>query len=292
MKFKYRLFMHDNVFDKGLQLPVGKIFQASELSIVKGGEIVNHLQWCDEITYVVSGKAKVFSDDNCAEIRAGQIHYIKKDCHHRIKVDSSENLRYFCMGFIPSENNEDIGEFLQAVNDKSHLILTDNSTIKKLSELILDEFYNWDSKSITMVNSYLTQILVTLERIINGRFKTAKQVRDEKQTAAFTVYQIIRYIDREYIKISSVKSIADSLSYNENYLSHLFKEKTGITIKDYLTKKKITYACELLKSSELIIEGIAEYLNFASAHTFRRVFKQHMGVSPSDYRKNLTAASM
>ena len=285
MNFTSRLFICDNIFDKGLRLKVGKIFQVSELSLVSGGEIVSHKQWCDEITYVVSGKATVFSDNCCAEISAGQIHYIKKDCQHKIEVNSSENFRYFCIGFIPSEGNKDIDGFIQAVKDKNDFVLTDDSTIKRLLELILEEFYNWDYKSGIMVSGYFSQILITLERLINGRIRITKDSLDAKQLANSTVYKVVRYIDREYIKITSVKSIADKLSYSEYYISHLFKEKTGITIKEYLIKKKISYACELLKSSELGIEEVAEYLKFASAHTFRRAFKQHMGILPSDYKK-------
>ena len=54
------------------------------------------------------------------------------------------------------------------VKKHSCFVRTDDSTIKKLSELILDEFYHWDSNSDGMVSSYLMQVLVTLERLLDG----------------------------------------------------------------------------------------------------------------------------
>ena len=280
-----RQFICDNAFREGVELPAGTLFQASELSLLRGGEIYDHLQWCDEITYVISGKARIYADDCCQEVSAGQVHYIKKGCRHRIEAGADENLRYFCMGFIASSENEAVGGFIRAVKKHNCFVRTDDSTIKKLSELILDEFYHWDASSERMVSNYLMQILVTLERMLGGGLTGTKNRVVEKRPACFTVYQVVRYIDREYQNIPNVKSIADKLSYSEYYLAHLFKEKTGITIRDYLIEKKITYACELLKTTGMSIEGIAEQVNFASAHCFRRVFKQQIGMSPSDYKR-------
>lgn len=278
-------FICDNVFREGVELPTGTLFQASELSLLRGGEIYDHLQWCDEITYVISGRAKIYADDCCREVSAGQVHYIRKGCRHRIEVGADENLRYFCMGFIASSENKAVSGFVRAVKKHSCFVRTDDSTIKKLSELILDEFYHWDSNSDGMVSSYLMQVLVTLERLLDGGLAGTKNRVMEKQPACFTIYQVVRYIDREYQHIPNVKSIADKLSYSEYYLAHLFKEKTGITIREYLIEKKIAYACELLKTTGMSMEGIAEQVNFASAHCFRRVFKQQIGMSPSEYKR-------
>lgn len=55
-----KLFAFDNLFfDKQLRLPVGVLLQVSELSVIRSGEILEHIQTCDEITYVISGKAKM-----------------------------------------------------------------------------------------------------------------------------------------------------------------------------------------------------------------------------------------
>lgn len=55
-----KLFAFDNLFfEKHLYLPTGILFQVSELSVIRGGEILEHIQTCDEITYVISGKAKM-----------------------------------------------------------------------------------------------------------------------------------------------------------------------------------------------------------------------------------------
>ena len=106
MDFSNQLFAYDNLFsDEQLNIPVAKIFQVSELSIVNRGEIVVHTQQCDEITYIVSGSGTVFSDGCEDELHAGHIHYIRKGHVHQILANKNENLRFICIGFLSNENH-------------------------------------------------------------------------------------------------------------------------------------------------------------------------------------------
>ncbi len=282
MTFSDRSFIFEKVFDGGMQIPAGRVFQIAELSVVCDGEVAEHRQMCDEITYAISGSARFYSDGKEERLCAGQIHYITKDSLHRIVAEGEENFRYICIGFL-AEETEELADFLHVANQKKSFILHDDSTVKKLSGLIVDEFYGWDERSCHMVSRYLTQILVTLHRLSEGKIQHTAS--GETVSAGMTVYRIIRYIDREFAHIRNVKEIAEVLCYNECYLSHLFKEKTGVTVKDYLMRRKMAEACSLLTYSEQAIERIAEVLVFPSAHTFRRAFKACVGKSPSEYRK-------
>ena len=69
-------------------------------------------------------------------------------------------------------------------------------------------------------------------------------------------------------------------------MSHLFKKKMGITLKEYLLIKKMNTAKDLLLTSNLRIEEIAEFLNFNSAHSFYQAFKKTVKMSPTEYKKS------
>ena len=88
------------------------------------------------------------------------------------------------------------------------------------------------------------------------------------------------------MNISDVKSIASALSYSEYYISHLFREKMGMSIKEYILKKKTSAGSELLKTTDMSIKDISEYLNFGSPHTFSQVFKRLTALSPTEYKRN------
>lgn len=279
-----KLYQFDRFFIDGLDVPVGKIYQIAELSLVRGGTMLEHIQLCDEITYVLSGRAKVISDDKCEDISTGQVHFIKKGSLHKFEVYSDEDFRYICVGYTTDKKDKLMADFDKITERKKHFITDDDSTIKRLSSLIVDESYDWDEYSEIMISQYLSQIIVNLSRILSGKSKRIMDKNNECSMASNTIYKVLRFVDREYLNIESVKDVSNNLSYSEYYLSHLFREKMGVTIKDYITRKKISHACELLKTSPLGIEEISDHLNFASSHSFRRAFKKITGVPPREYK--------
>lgn len=285
MEYTDKLFAYDNLFPNGqLKIEIGEIFQVSELSLVRGGEISTHRQQCDEITFAISGSAIFISNDSQDVVTANQIHFIRQNSTHKIVASSDENFRFICIGLIPNSKSNAVKAFNSTLADKDYFITNDNGTVKNLAEFLIREFYNQDEFSKDMINQYLTQIIITLTRILSNKTYDFRKNSTDR-TANFAMYKLLRFIDREYLQITSVKSIAETLSYSEYYLSHLFKEKMGLTIKEYLTKKKIAYGAELLRNSTLSVEEIAEQLKFSSAHAFRRSFKQYTATTPSKYKK-------
>lgn len=283
-KIDGRIFSYETFFnDEQLNMPVGQIFQIAELSLVRGGEIPEHTQYCDEITYAVNGCAKVYSEGECYELCGGEMHYIKKGASHKIVASDEENFRYICIGFMPNKENKDITPFIEETKNKKNIFIKGDSNTRSLCELLIDETYSNDSHSHTMINLYATQILISVSRIIRGR---EKRIHSGKTNSGYAIYHTLRYIDREYINIKNVKSVSDALSYSEYYLSHLFKEKLGVSIKEYIIEKKLKNAALLLKTTEMSVGEIAEYLNFATHHTFSQAFKRYYKMSPSEYKRS------
>ena len=217
------------------------------------------------------------------KLSEGQIHFIKGGLRHRIISDEKSNFRYICIGYVPNLENPDIKCFVSDTKGINDVVINDDGTVRSLCKLLVDEMYARDGQSNNMIDFYLKQILITIYRLMRGR---VKKTVDSKTKTGHTIYNMLRYIDREYINIRNIKEIADYLSYSEYYISHLFKEKMGVSIKAYINEKKINYAASLLVTTSLSIEEISEYIGFETAHSFRQAFKKHYGLSPSDYKKN------
>ena len=285
MEFSSRVFSYDHLLsDKKILIPAGELFQVSELSVIRNGEIAEHFQYCDEITYAISGNAKIYSYDKCEEISGGQVHYIKKGTKHRIVAGADSNFRYICIGFNPDLKYNDIKAFTEMRNSTDEFVRNDDGRIRRLTELFLDEFYIKDEHNNIMINLYLSQILISVSRIYKGNISYMD--KKSNSTSNYAVYSALRYIDREYIYITSVKNVAKELSYSEYYLSHIFSEKMGMSIKEYVIKKKLHTAAQMLKTTNLSVGEISEYLNFNTQHTFRQCFKKAYSVSPNEYRKS------
>lgn len=287
MEYNDRLFAFENMFGSGqMKTDVGEIYQVSELSVIRGGEISLHTQHCDEITYAISGSADFVSGNERIRVDAGKIHFIRKGQQHKIEALQDENFRYICIGFEPASDNKDTRAFYDACNGCDYFVTKDNGTIKTLSEFLIREFYNSDDYSGEMINRYMSQILITLTRILSDK-EDVYSKNHSKKSGNYAMYRMLRYVDREYLQITSVRHISQALSYSEYYLSHLFKEKMGVTLKEYLVKKKIAYAAEILRTSELTVEQITDQLNFSCPRTFRRAFKQYTGMTPTEYKTKI-----
>lgn len=285
MKISERLFSYDQIFKQGqFEIPAGDILQISELSLIKSGEIAEHIQHCDEITYVVSGKATVYSGENNFELSAGQVHYIKKGQAHRIVADENYNFHYYCLGFTLKDDYAELAVFRDAVQELDMFVTEDGGNIRALFGQLLNEAYFRDEESNSMIHFYFCQLLILLYRMQRGN-PDEKAPRMNTSASNHAVYRTLKYIDRNYMKITSIRQIAKELSYSEYYLSHVFKENMEMTMKDYLMQKKIMTAAELLKNSNMTISEIAEHLHFSSLHSFGEAFKRYMHTNASDFRR-------
>ena len=283
------LYLNEKLYnDSFLKLEVGELFQLSELSIVRGSDIESHTQICDEITFAISGKAIFESDDKKDEVSKGQIHYIKKGSKHKILADKDSDFRYICIGINPDTWCENIKSFT-SLNLPSYFIINDNGSIRELSQLLMGEISFDEETSHIMIDAYLTQIFIILSRLIKETYKGDFSKNFKKNQSSHTFYKILKFIDREYININSVDDISKKLSYNKFYISHIVKENLNISVKEYITHKKIAHSLEMLKTTDISIEQISDYLSFNAPHTFRQAFKRITGESPTQYRNRVNS---
>lgn len=79
--------------------------------------------------------------------------------------------------------------------------------------------------------------------------------------------------------------LADAVGMNQNYLSQYFKKHFGITFVDYVTRKKIDRAKELLVTTSLTCKAIGESLGYHDPNVFTRTFKKMEAITPNEYRR-------
>ena len=64
------------------------------------------------------------------------------------------------------------------------------------------------------------------------------------------------------------------MGYTEYYLTHKFKEETGLSVTDYIKFAKIERAKVLLKSTDQTVQDIAAALSFSTRNYFSRIFRR------------------
>ena len=99
------------------------------------------------------------------------------------------------------------------------------------------------------------------------------------------VSETIRYIATHYSEPGlSVRTIARALDLSEGHLSRLFKEKTGYTMKNYLTLYRMGIAEDLLSDCRSRVYETAKQVGYQDVAYFSNTFKRIVGVSPTEYR--------
>ena len=114
----------------------------------------------------------------------------------------------------------------------------------------------------------------------NHKTTVVKRNRQEELFAAF-----VQLLTLSFQQERAVKYYADKLCMTPKYLSLSVKKVSDYTAGEWIDQYVILEAKALLSSSALSIQEIADRLNFANQSFFGKYFKQHVGVSPTEYRK-------
>ncbi|MFP3123756.1 response regulator [Ectobacillus funiculus] len=95
---------------------------------------------------------------------------------------------------------------------------------------------------------------------------------------------VITFIHEHYAESIRLEDAAQITNFNTNYFSQLFRNETGFTFLEYVTKVRIEKAKELLENPNLSAEEIASRIGYPNANYFVKVFKKVTGTTVSEYR--------
>lgn len=85
----------------------------------------------------------------------------------------------------------------------------------------------------------------------------------------------------------SVGDIARKSGYSRWYFQRKFTLVTGYTLANYISRRKMTIAAEILLSTTLSALNVAVMLGYEDQSTFSRAFCRHYGVPPNVYRHHV-----
>ncbi|CAH1199073.1 helix-turn-helix domain-containing protein [Paenibacillus sp. JJ-223] len=126
-----------------------------------------------------------------------------------------------------------------------------------------------------------TWMIQTFRGIIG--FKLEHHVPKKKDM----ITEMQEYIAEHYNQPLGLAELAARFYMNPYYLSQFFKQKTGETYLNFLTRIRIDKARELLENTDLKIYEICHKVGYSDAQHFARMFEKLTGCKPREYRKNL-----
>lgn len=268
------------------------LYQAGEVSCVDGYEIPSHTQWCHEISYVISGEGYFTTDNETDLLVEGDIHFCPAGKTHAIRTADGSNLRYAYIGFLfNNEANQD--ETLRTLKDYYEQLpfykVTDTRNLIVTLFRNLDELYGQESFFNKMVEAYLLQILVLVHRCFEAQPKSEYFPPVSEKNISQSMYAVAKYIDKHIFENINVQQLAQKIGYNYSYLSDAFCRCNGITIRQYISNRKIQKAIELMCCGKLSLSQVSSRLQYATVQSFSKAFKRTMGCSPTAFLRQREA---
>lgn len=99
------------------------------------------------------------------------------------------------------------------------------------------------------------------------------------------VINAIQFMVTHYRERLLVVDIAGAVDVHPDRLTRLFHEALGIPVKDYILRLRVLIASRLLSETGHTLESVAERCGFADASYFSRVFLEHTGERPGQFRR-------
>ncbi|WP_135553893.1 helix-turn-helix domain-containing protein [Paenibacillus cymbidii] len=125
------------------------------------------------------------------------------------------------------------------------------------------------------------------EALLQAMRAIADNVRREVRSK-LDAASVARYIDLHYMDHLHLDHMAEQMETSAKYFSNYFKKTFGVNFVDYVNKVRLSHAKELLKNPELSVAEIGEKIGYLNSTTFTTTFKKYVGLSPSEFRRNLS----
>ncbi|OAS16671.1 response regulator transcription factor [Paenibacillus oryzisoli] len=115
-----------------------------------------------------------------------------------------------------------------------------------------------------------------------------RRIREEREYQTWTVLdRALSYIHEKLQADISLEDVAELVHLNPHYFSKVFKQQTGETFIDYVTRLRIEKAKELIGEGQLSLKEVCYLVGYKDPNYFSRVFKKVTGVTPTEYRTGL-----
>jgi len=284
-KFHYDIVYWQEPYDLGHIT----IYQIGDLCCNPGYEVPVHDQQCYEISYIASGKGVFISDGAETPVSEGQIHLNRPGQKHRIVSSLDAPLRYVYLGFWFKEEHPDFQFFRltkEFFDSTDECMAHDTQNIYDYFFAAFSEIISADNMMHEMLKTYLSQIIITSFRALS-RAKTSKYQHSRRTaTEEEILYRIVNYIESDNCNINKLADIGAELGYSYPYLSQLFSNRMGYSIKDHFRRVQFARAVKMMKEDKTITE-IAAILRYSTVYAFSRAFSAQFGMPPSRYKEQV-----
>lgn len=247
-----------------------------------------------EMTCCISGQASVCYGKQLIPLQAGEAFFVPPGVNHAAVLEDEGENTIFVVSFTCADGPIKLlrNRTLQITDSQKQIM---DQTVREMMDafsrnkpgLRICHFEPNPEAPLgaeQMILCYLEQLLIGFLRSITMRKGVViTGTHFEKSIGNYQIDTVRRYIREHLHEDLSVESLSGEFHYSRTRLSVLFKEATGQTINEYITKERIDKAKHLLVEGKLSMTQISRRVGYSSPQYFSRRFSQLVGCAPSEY---------
>lgn len=227
------------------------------------------------IHYILDGKGQFFVNNNCYSLEKGQGFLIEPDYQTLYIADAEVPWTYVWVGFSGKKSKE----ILNSIGISQAVPLFTCKEDQHPEKYIMDMLEHNNAHP-----SDLYRQTAMLYLFFSCLAKSNKEPINYNSKENIYITHAINYIQNHYSEPLLIDEIARYVGLNRSYFSTLFKKYVGMSPLKYLQTFRITRATHLLSMTQLSIASIAFSCGYQEPEAFHKIFRQMIGLSPSQYR--------
>jgi two-component system response regulator YesN len=156
-------------------------------------------------------------------------------------------------------------------------------------QLELGIFKKDTDESELLAKVFQQETLLDLRKVVEAYLlEVCERIREKRSGKPKNVIERVRtIIDQRYAENLQVAEIGKEVFLSVTYLCLLFKQETGETINEYLTKVRVEKAKELLREPGNKFYEVCYAVGYSDPSYFSKIFKKYTGFTPSSYRDDV-----
>lgn len=268
------LIMHNNA-------PDDAEFYVEEIGYIKTEperkQVYNRGGYC--IHYIIKGKALF----NGVEVSEGQGYLMAPKGYDLYISDKNDPYEYAWI-IVGGKMAKYFLKFC-CLEGKSHIFKNNNTIL--CGELIKDYVYKtYENKNLNLSLMGLLYEIMSFHKPPETELIFPDNNLADEPGSQY-VKQALQMIHYEYDSDLSICRISERIHVSQNYLCRLFNKIIGCSPQSYITKYRIGIAKDLLEKTDWKVGIISETVGYMDALYFSQIFRKIVGVTPTQYRKNL-----
>lgn len=238
-----------------------------------------------EICYYDKGRQVFEVEDEKYLVRGGDVflHYPGEKHSSGGSPEEKGKLYWLIVSASPKKagafKNDELSYLCNKLLVRKERHFRGSALLKNILEDIFTTCSSKEDKGINFIRIKVQVQLFFLELLACAR-------RTGKATDNSRINKVLNFIDDNIQEHIGISTLAKKINLSESRFKNFFKEITGLTPGDYIQKKKIEKAIQLIKEDpDCPLSEIAYELNFSTPQYFSTVVKKYTGKSPSSLKE-------